>query len=781
MARIKPLDPGIKAIIAQHIVKTATGKAPSVEDLTSAISEVTFETQTLGAALLQVTVIDPGQTIVRSGFLDKDSDGLLPEIDINFPDGSDYWWRLAMIDVTGDLSSPNVTLTFQTRFISYLQNKWGPKGVAPGTTTRAQFIKQLVDEVGKGDGLQPINFLCPELNIVQPLATTTTVVQKPGSAGTTVVASKAQMAAALAKINKGGGVGIGANLKVKGQPMTQGQAQAANTLLGVGAQQKAGITACYAIIYAAMGESSLTTGEPGGGILQGTSFPNPSDDAAEAMAFFNGGQGFQGGGAIALSRTVSDPIVIANTVEANLAWITTHTDSYGHQWPGGSAQGIAEAKAIVAAYGLGQLGGASQGTAPNAVISDIAQLTRGTTDDPDEDSWTCIQRLVADLNWQAFVSGPNTLCVIDGPTLDAQSPAVYLDLADDATEWTATNPSDGRTAENVVTGFEGVVDNTMFKNQAARKVKGKVQRATRIRKPQTPSQLRFSMVCGVLEYPAGSVMVLRNTGPFNDRWIVEDATRNCLADIFTQFTLGPPTAPNPEPTGTLTSTAMVNKGLPGSVSAGGYVNPLSKISSLTPSRIDMGVDYGGGGGPLVALGNGRIFNVAGAGWPGGVFIGLTLSDGAYAGKHVYYAEQLTASVSVRQIVKAGDVVGTLHPGSSALEIGWASGNSDEALAASLNQQASGDPGGWSSAAGWSFNTLLVSLGAPSGGGGTTTPAPGHGTMPPGYPDPGGKISNVPGAASVAAGASGLTQGTVTSGGLTLTQVPGLGFPALFGT
>jgi hypothetical protein len=163
--------------------------------------------------------------------------------------------------------------------------------------------------------------------------------------------------------------------------------------------------------------------------------------------------------------------------------------------------------------------------------------------------------------------------------------------------------------------------------------------------------------------------------------------------------------------------------------SGSYVNPFAHVQNLVPERIDMGVDYSGTG-PVVALGSGRVFNTNGGGWPGGVFIGITLDSGPYAGKPYYIAECVKPTVQVGQHVQAGQMIATMYDCGSGIETGWASGTADEALAASLHQQAAGDPGGWSSAAGISFDRLLVAAGAPSGipqGGGS------HGQMPPGYP------------------------------------------------
>jgi murein DD-endopeptidase MepM/ murein hydrolase activator NlpD len=162
---------------------------------------------------------------------------------------------------------------------------------------------------------------------------------------------------------------------------------------------------------------------------------------------------------------------------------------------------------------------------------------------------------------------------------------------------------------------------------------------------------------------------------------------------------------------------------------GSYVNPFSQIRNLRPLRIDMGVDYSGSG-PVLALGSGTVFSNSGPGWPGGGFVGITLDSGQFAGKSYFVAESVRATVKVGQHVQAGQQIANMFNGPSGIETGWATGQGDQPLALTLHQQAPGDPGGWTSAAGLSFDRLLVSVGVVSGiPQGTQV----HGKMPPGYP------------------------------------------------
>jgi murein DD-endopeptidase MepM/ murein hydrolase activator NlpD len=162
---------------------------------------------------------------------------------------------------------------------------------------------------------------------------------------------------------------------------------------------------------------------------------------------------------------------------------------------------------------------------------------------------------------------------------------------------------------------------------------------------------------------------------------------------------------------------------------GSYINPFSQIRNLKPLRIDMGVDYAGSG-PVLALGSGTVFSTSGPGWPGGGFVGITLDSGRFSGLSYFVAESVRATVRVGQHVQAGQQIANMFNGPSAIETGWATGQGDQPLALTLRQQAPGDPGGWTSAAGLSFDRLLVSVGTPSGiPQGTQV----HGKMPSGYP------------------------------------------------
>lgn len=667
---IKPLaGTTIPTLLARHIVKTAKGNAPLEQDLARVIGEVTLNTQIAGSSILQITVIDPGWAIQRSGFLAVNGDGLLDEIEVNFPEGSAMWWRLTMVAGTTNLNDANLTLTFQDRIVSYLQDKFGAVGVSPGTVTRAQFIKHRVDEVGRGDGHQRIRFVCPSLNVVQPVA------GDKHSNGTTQVLDQIAAAHAHTMANKSRGVGNGAAITIKGAKPTGQQTALINQALQIANGLNAGDLATQALMEALIQENGMTNNPGGGGGSTGSLQFIPSTarslgidpmnvqqcvTAFLTKSYSAGMQGYQGAIDYAKRKPTAPADQVAQAAQGSAI-------SYYAQWAG-------EANAIIASSGgvtTGSLG-SSASTAGSASggtgQSDVSQLTRGTPDLPDESSWECMTRLAKDVNWFLFSNG-DYLYYMDGPDLAGQKPSLYLKLASDGTQWTVTDPATGQKATDVVTNLRYVVDNTALKYTSTHKRKGQTQRHSRIRRPQTPTQIQFSMVCGVTEWRAGDVFVFQDSGPIDGRWIVLDATRNVLADTFTQFTLGPPTAPLPEPQAQSTGAAAGTPGAPGSpgsagsVSASGGSAPLGKggysaLTSATFAGPDQGIDFTGPG-PIYALADGVITRVqtSGSGWPGeGAIIVYRMTSGARSGQFVYMAEDLrpTGGMAAGQAFKQGD-------------------------------------------------------------------------------------------------------------------------------
>jgi murein DD-endopeptidase MepM/ murein hydrolase activator NlpD len=160
---------------------------------------------------------------------------------------------------------------------------------------------------------------------------------------------------------------------------------------------------------------------------------------------------------------------------------------------------------------------------------------------------------------------------------------------------------------------------------------------------------------------------------------------------------------------------------------GVYKNPLRDVKSLTPMRIDQGVDYGGNG-PVYAIGNGKIVNIRSSDWLTGVFINYQLTDGPAKGRYVYFAENCKPSVKVGDTVTADTVICNMVFASPYTETGWAQapGSGTIALAYSCYDANNST----NTAFGKNFSAFLAKLGAPAG---VAQPGPTTCTLPAGWP------------------------------------------------
>ncbi len=138
---------------------------------------------------------------------------------------------------------------------------------------------------------------------------------------------------------------------------------------------------------------------------------------------------------------------------------------------------------------------------------------------------------------------------------------------------------------------------------------------------------------------------------------------------------------------------------------GVYVNPFSD-PAWQLNRTDQGVDYLPSKTlPVLAIGDGKIIDTSGSGWPGGVFIYYQLTSGPLAGKCIYFAEHLTNYLSAGTTIKAGQVIAQAQPGYPWIEIGWAQG--PQTPSDPYNGRKDGTP----TDGGKSFARFLRSLGA----------------------------------------------------------------------
>lgn len=161
-----PDDP---SVVVDQIVKIVKVKNPDADqaDIEAALGDLRVLTTITGASTLELDVIDPEWILVTSGFLAVGDDNRLDAVDLNYPLGSDYWWRLAQVDGSTDKTVANFTLTFEDRAVSYCREIKGQKSWSRSQFTRAQAIKAMTaDAVTQPPKLL---FISPELDIVQTI------------------------------------------------------------------------------------------------------------------------------------------------------------------------------------------------------------------------------------------------------------------------------------------------------------------------------------------------------------------------------------------------------------------------------------------------------------------------------------------------------------------------------------------------------------------------------------------------------------------------------------
>lgn len=565
----------VTSFLAKHI-----GKGGGVDQLqlANAIAEIEIETRTSGAAVMKVQLVDPYWSLLTSSFIEvqrttqhvgsekAELPTSLRKIQVEFPQKSGWMWQIVAVEATNELSQPNLILTFEELIVAQMHEVWGYKVANSGMRTRAEFVAAMVDEVNmrlKQQRQKPIRFVCPSEKRVIEVEESSEGASRAGESGSTSLTAKDRVSEA-ARVNKSAALGKGSELTVKGVTITPEQEEQANILLGVANAENAPLAAAEALIFAGIAESGLTASPGNGshlGVLSGSVGAFKQGESQRmAECFLKGGEGFQAGGAIKLADAgATNAVEIAVKVEVPSIWPANayeHEENYPKFLP--------EAQAIVNAGG-GVRGSLLLGSGATTGESSASQIARGTPENPDEDTWECIQRLASQVRWYAFTNGKKLPTETDGGKLETDSykrgrflyymdafdftrqvPAAYLEIPANR----ITNCHTGKTTTGVIAeGMVGTWDDTTYEYQTTHKVEGKVQRKARIATPATPSELRIPLVCAALEYEAGDVIVIRNSGTFNGRWLVTATARNYIADPFTTLTLEPPLLPYPEPAG----------------------------------------------------------------------------------------------------------------------------------------------------------------------------------------------------------------------------------------
>jgi cell wall-associated NlpC family hydrolase len=517
-----PAAEAMAQFVAKRIKSTSTRGNVNQVELAGAITEIEEETEILGPNYVKVHVIDPLWTLQNSGFVDVDPvSGLLDEIEIEFPQGSKRHWILCDIEGSTETVEGNFILIFQDKLFADLKAQWTPKFAPPGTQTRAQFVRDLLEEAG-------VPFVIPGVNIVQEVEPET-----KGESGQTTIEGELAKHEKEAKANKTPGVAAGTGAMIKGAKPTTQQLADVNTALSVAHKLHAPPVAVEALIVAGIAESDFKReAEEKPGTTAGNHYDIwQSSTAGQTTAwyaeyFLKGGEGgFQGGGAIAQAKTPGiTPQEIAHNVEAGPP--AAFYEPY-----------LQEAKDLI------QAGGGTSATVTEAK-SDVGQLKRGTDSNPDEDSGECIKRLASQVDWFAFSDGYR-FYYMDGPEIAKQVPSLTVEIPRNRIVTRNGTVEGGVLLQPSTYCF----DQTTFEYQRDHKIRKKTQRRSRAVKPTSPSEVKLRLVCEIGAHVAGEVILYKKSGPVSSvgRWIVAQTTRKCFKDTYTEIICQPPLQPLPEP------------------------------------------------------------------------------------------------------------------------------------------------------------------------------------------------------------------------------------------
>lgn len=367
---------------------------------------------------LTLTVHDQQRVLITSGVLDANEDGRLDQGLEALVDGAYY--RLGSFKKTGDV----FTLGMEDRAAARLRDSRGPLKPRDGEN-HVRFARRLVESIGEV-------FVTP--TGVAVATDGSVAAYKKARAEADDRREKGFADAILgttkeSKLNSGthsgsAGVGLTPGLRVSGTPSVEAvrikgkaptteQTRNLEIVMGVAAKEQAGQRATIAMLCAGIGESTfrnVVNSIGYGGVFQGDvshqyRYFKATDTAAMAHSFLRGGKGFQQGGAIALAA--ANPSMGAGEIATRVEGSWEDPSFYDKY--------LSEAHVVYNHYFGGIdpsriiLGSDQNDEAlPNGLVLKgtsraSALVQRGTPDDPNEDSWTCLQRISKARGWRCFV------------------------------------------------------------------------------------------------------------------------------------------------------------------------------------------------------------------------------------------------------------------------------------------------------------------------------------------------------------------------------------------
>jgi len=162
---------------------------------------------------------------------------------------------------------------------------------------------------------------------------------------------------------------------------------------------------------------------------------------------------------------------------------------------------------------------------------------------------------------------------------------------------------------------------------------------------------------------------------------------------------------------TVTDAFCGASGISPTVAANGYVTPFS--APVIAKRVDQGVDYCMPAGTQIrAIGDAQVISVIPNWYSGQPFVWYKLLSGSLTGRYIYVSEEINIAVTSGKI-PAGTTIATFAQTGTCIEMGFATA-SGVTLARVTGTSSVSYVEGQSTAAGVSFNRLMVAMGVPTG-------------------------------------------------------------------
>jgi hypothetical protein len=369
---------GVQSDIDDLILRSS-GRPLTMELGTRITEDPTLIRTIEGASSISLDVFDPEMQVLRKSLLaeqwDCEVDGL----------GFRY---------TGLAKAENtLTLTLEDEWVAMLKEKKGPIRVKRANSTRAEFIKRLVEEACPG-----LDFYCPQLHVKQPIGTNT---EKHADRKKT--REEAKELQEESEENRGPGIGANtAHLRVKGQKPSPAQSELGELGLHIANSVSAPYVVQVALIAALIDENDMSspnclqaeqelTGEGGAGAAV-----QPAAD--EISGFLTGKPEWTGTTAIDYHKNnPSAPFYeIAQAVQGSAFEDGSNYAAFGE-----------EAREWVSVF-WGESGGISSSSSKTVVEPyrfEVKGGEKGKRNGAPENYWEAIRRLAKEVNWRAFIVG----------------------------------------------------------------------------------------------------------------------------------------------------------------------------------------------------------------------------------------------------------------------------------------------------------------------------------------------------------------------------------------